>query len=51
MGVITIIGAGVMGSAMSVPASRNGHEVRITGTPLDREIIKRAAATGFLTES
>ena len=41
MSIITIVGAGQMGSAMSVPARHNGHEVRIVGTPLDREIIDR----------
>ena len=30
-----------MGSAMSVPARYNGHEVRLVGTHLDREIIDR----------
>ena len=39
MSVITIVGAGQMGSAMSFPTRTNGHEVRIVGTPLDREII------------
>lgn len=47
MSVITIIGAGMMGSAMSVPASDNGHEVRLVGTPLDVEIIKRAKLDGY----
>lgn len=47
MSIITIIGAGMMGSAMSVPASDNGHEVRLVGTPLDREIIERAKADGY----
>ena len=41
MSVFTIIGAGMMGSAMSFPLRDNGHEVRIAGTPLDREIIER----------
>ena len=41
MSVITIIGAGQMGSAMSFPARANGHEVRLVGTPLDAEIIDR----------
>lgn len=41
MAVITIIGAGMMGSAMSCPARDNGHTVRIVGTPLDRAIIDR----------
>jgi glycerol-3-phosphate dehydrogenase (NAD(P)+) len=47
MGVITIIGAGMMGSAMSVPAAANGHEVRITGTSLDRQIIDELKAKGY----
>ncbi len=46
MAVITIIGAGMMGSALSVPASDNGHEVRIVGTHLDNEIIEHARKTG-----
>ena len=29
MSVITVIGSGQMGSAMSVPARHNGHEVRL----------------------
>ena len=41
MAIITIIGAGMMGSAMSFPARDNGHEVRLVGTPLDRGIIDR----------
>ncbi|MFC6490048.1 NAD(P)H-dependent glycerol-3-phosphate dehydrogenase [Nitratireductor sp. GCM10026969] len=39
MANILIIGAGVMGSAISVPAADNGHSVRLVGTPLDSEII------------
>ena len=39
MSIITIVGAGMMGSAMNAPALTNGHEVRLVGTPLDREII------------
>ena len=46
MSVITIVGAGVMGSAMSIPAADNGHEVRLVGTPLDREIIERLNTDG-----
>lgn len=46
MKTITIVGAGMMGSAMSVPAKDNGHAVRIVGTHLDREIIDHARATG-----
>lgn len=47
MGVITIVGSGMMGSAMSFPARDNGNEVRLVGTPLDREIIDAARETGF----
>lgn len=39
MAVITIVGAGMMGSALAFPARENGHEVRVVGTHLDREII------------
>lgn len=37
---ITIIGSGMMGSALAFPARENGNEVRLVGTPLDREIIE-----------
>jgi glycerol-3-phosphate dehydrogenase (NAD(P)+) len=47
MSIITIIGSGVMGSAMAFPARYNGHTVRLAGTMLDREIIEHAKATGF----
>ncbi len=36
---IVIIGSGMMGSAMAVPALDNGHTVVLAGTPLDTEII------------
>jgi len=49
MGVITVIGAGAMGSAMSFPARTNGHTVRLVGTMLDREIIEHARSTGYHT--
>lgn len=47
MSIITIIGAGMMGSTMSIPASDNGHKIRIVGTPLDREIIDCLRKTGI----
>ena len=47
MGIITVIGSGLMGSAMSIPASDNGHEVRLVGTPLDREIISSLQSSGL----
>ena len=46
MKTITIIGAGMMGSALAFPARENGNTVRIVGTPLDREIIETSKATG-----
>ncbi len=39
MSTITIIGAGLMGTALCWPLTDNGHQVRLTGTPLDAEII------------
>ena len=36
----------MMGSAIGIPAAQNGHEVRLVGTPLDREIIDHARRTG-----
>ena len=46
MSIITIVGSGMMGSAIGIPAAVNGHEVRMVGTPLDREIIDHARRTG-----
>lgn len=40
MAIVTIVGAGMMGSALAFPARENGHEVRLVGTHLDREIIE-----------
>jgi glycerol-3-phosphate dehydrogenase (NAD(P)+) len=40
MATILILGAGVMGSAFSFPPADLGHEVRLTGTHLDGEIIR-----------
>ena len=42
MSIVTIIGSGMMGSALAFPARENGHDVRLVGTPLDREIIDHA---------
>ena len=46
MAKITIIGAGMMGSALAFPALENGHEVALVGTHLDREIIEKSIKTG-----
>lgn len=40
MAVITIVGAGMMGSALAFPARENNNVVRVVGTHLDREIIE-----------
>ncbi len=45
MAIVTIIGAGMMGSALAFPARENGHEVRLVGTHLDREIIEASIKT------
>ena len=36
MAIMTIVGSGMMGSALAVPARENGHEVRVVGTHLDK---------------
>jgi glycerol-3-phosphate dehydrogenase (NAD(P)+) len=47
MAIITIIGSGMMGSALSWPLSDAGHEVRLVGTHLDTEIIRQVKADGY----
>ncbi len=46
MATVTIIGAGMMGSALAFPAAENRHKVRLVGTHLDREIIEVSRKTG-----
>ncbi len=48
MGVITIVGAGMMGSAMCFPAADNGHEVRLVGIH-NRESIDSVRSCGYHT--
>ena len=45
MATITIIGSGMMGSALAFPSRENGNEVRLVGTHLDREIIDECRKT------
>jgi len=45
MKTITIIGAGMMGSALAFPARENGNIVHLVGTHLDREIIETCKKT------
>ena len=40
MANILVIGAGVMGTTMTIPATDNGHKSTIVGTPLDQDLIK-----------
>ncbi len=47
---ITIIGAGMMGSALAFPARENGNTVRLVGTPLDKDIIDACKSTGKHTK-
>ncbi len=46
MTAIAILGSGIMGSALSVPLADNGHDVRLVGTHLDRDIIEGVRTTG-----
>ncbi|HEY9077755.1 MAG TPA: hypothetical protein VIO61_14570 [Anaerolineaceae bacterium] len=39
MSVVTIVGAGMMGTALCYPLADNQHTIRLVGTPLDEEII------------
>jgi len=47
MAIVTIVGAGLMGTATAWPLRDNGHEVRLVGTHLDAEIIKSCRQSGF----
>ena len=42
-----IVGAGVMGTATAWPLSDNGHEIRLVGTHLDRDIIQSCKEKNF----
>ncbi len=46
MSTVTILGAGVMGSAMVLPLRDRGHAVRLVGTHLDIDIIDDVKAKG-----
>lgn len=45
MAIVTIIGSGMMGSALAFPARENSNEVRLVGTHLDRDIIETCKKT------
>ena len=40
MATISVVGAGMMGSALCVPLADRGHDVRLIGTPLDAAIVR-----------
>ena len=46
MARIAVLGAGVMGTALTFPLSDNGHDIRLIGTHLDDAIIARCQADG-----
>jgi glycerol-3-phosphate dehydrogenase (NAD(P)+) len=47
MAIVTILGAGRMGTAVTWPLADNGHEVRLVGTHLDAEIIRSCQDARF----
>ncbi|MFL5663432.1 MAG: glycerol-3-phosphate dehydrogenase, partial [Ktedonobacteraceae bacterium] len=46
MTTVSILGSGIMGTALSFPLADNGNEVRLVGTHLDRDIINSIKKTG-----
>jgi glycerol-3-phosphate dehydrogenase (NAD(P)+) len=47
MAKVTILGAGLMGTAVAWPLADNGHEVRLVGTHLDDAIIRSCLDRGY----
>ncbi len=41
---VTILGAGTMASALTVPLTENGHRVKLWGTRFDREILEKISS-------
>lgn len=46
MTTVSVLGAGIMASALAFPLTDNGHEVRLVGTHLDREVIDSIKSSG-----
>jgi glycerol-3-phosphate dehydrogenase (NAD(P)+) len=44
--IVSVLGSGVMATALAFPLADNGHEVRLVGTHLDREVIDSIKETG-----
>lgn len=47
MAIVTIVGAGLMGTATAYPLAENGHTVRLVGTHLDAEVIQSCKERRF----
>lgn len=47
MTTVSILGSGIMGTALSFPLADNGHDVRLVGTHLDRDIIDSIKKTAI----
>jgi glycerol-3-phosphate dehydrogenase (NAD(P)+) len=47
MAKVVILGAGVMGSAMAMPACAAGHRVALVGTDLDNETVRSVQGNGW----
>lgn len=47
MATIVVLGSGIMATALATPLTDNGHQVRLVGTHLDREIISSIQETGI----
>ncbi|MCB9450377.1 MAG: glycerol-3-phosphate dehydrogenase [Anaerolineaceae bacterium] len=47
MATIVVVGAGVMGTAITYPVADNGHTVRLVGTHLDEDIIQSCREKRF----
>jgi glycerol-3-phosphate dehydrogenase (NAD(P)+) len=47
MAIVTIVGAGMMGSALAWPFADAGHEVRLVGTHLDGELVSDLKDRGY----
>ena len=46
MATVTVLGSGIMATALAWPLSDNGHEVRLVGTHLDRDVIDSIKESG-----
>lgn len=46
MTTVSVLGSGIMATALAWPLTDNGHEVRLVGTHLDREIVDSIQQTG-----